>query len=156
MVRGPRGSRESSGIPGNVHGGTAAGWWADSVLGCAAAELRAGSSRAGVRRAKTGMLVNRVDTCGDWDQGNARDWGNKVRRKCVDEMSQATGEHADYIYGWCARQDPGTHKHDFCPGLTLRARTQPPSVRPSTIVPCNTRHHSGIGSQGVTRPRDPV
>ena len=74
--------------------------------------------------------------------------GNKADARCV-EMSraeQATGEHTDYTHGRCARQDPGTHKHGLCPGLTLRARTQPPSVRPSVLVPCNTGHHSASGS----------
>ena len=56
----------------------------DSVLGCAAAAgLRVGSSRAGVRRVEMGMLGNRVDTCGNWgDTGTLGDGkrGNKVGR----------------------------------------------------------------------------
>ena len=58
--------------------GATAGPQADSVLGRAAAELREGSPRAGVRRVETGMVLGEIGSARA-GLGRQRDTGDRGR-----------------------------------------------------------------------------
>ena len=104
------------------------------------------------------MLGDRADTRGDWGNKRTLEMGKQggtqsVLMRCRVQSKRRGSIRTMSMVSVRAGTPERAHMTAY-PGLTLSSCTQPPPVCPFTSVPCNTWHHLGPGSLGVTRPRE--